>query len=153
MSTFLIRSAISQSSSYSIVLTRLGGPRSRTNRNLNLWKCRGSNPRPHDQLSDMLTPRPTRRSPKIINCYKRKCFKSLKILVENYFTYTRTACFCVSLPFGHVLSCAMFGGGPCALLITGQSRPLVKSLLLYVSILLNTMFHAPMERFPIELKL
>ena len=31
MSTFLIRSATSQSSSYPIVLTRLGGPRSRPN--------------------------------------------------------------------------------------------------------------------------
>ena len=31
MSTFLIRSATTQSSSYPIVLTRLGGPRSRPN--------------------------------------------------------------------------------------------------------------------------
>ena len=34
MSTFLIRSATSQSSSYPIVLTRLGGPRSRPNPHL-----------------------------------------------------------------------------------------------------------------------
>ena len=62
MSTFLNRSATSQSSSYPIVFTRLGGPRSRPNSQLKLQKCRGSNPRPRDQKSDMLTTRPTRRS-------------------------------------------------------------------------------------------
>ena len=46
---FLTRSATSQSSSYPIILTRLGGPRSGPNPHLKLWECRGSNPRPHDQ--------------------------------------------------------------------------------------------------------
>ena len=36
MSTFLIRYATSQSSSYPIVLTRLGGPRSRPNQHFNV---------------------------------------------------------------------------------------------------------------------
>jgi hypothetical protein len=36
MSTFLIRSNTCQTSSYPIVLTRLGGPRSRPNQYLNL---------------------------------------------------------------------------------------------------------------------
>ena len=35
---YLIRSANSQSSSYPIVLTRLGGPRSRPNLRLELWE-------------------------------------------------------------------------------------------------------------------
>ena len=60
--TFLIRSSTSQSSSYPIVLTRLGGPRSRSNPYLKLWNCRESIPRPHGQQSDTLNPRPMRRS-------------------------------------------------------------------------------------------
>ena len=47
MSTFLIRSASSQSSSYPFVLTSLVGPRSKPNSHLKLWKWRKSNP--HDQ--------------------------------------------------------------------------------------------------------
>ena len=62
MSTLLIRSATSQSSSYPIVLTRLGGPRSRSNPHLKLWKYTESNPWPRDQESYMMTPRPTRLS-------------------------------------------------------------------------------------------
>ena len=62
MLTFLIRSATSQSSSYPIILTRLGGPCSRLNPHLKLWKCRELNSQPHDKKSDMLTPRPMRRS-------------------------------------------------------------------------------------------
>ena len=45
MSTFLIRSATSQSSNYPVVLKRLGGPRSRLYPLLKLWMCRESNPR------------------------------------------------------------------------------------------------------------
>ena len=45
----------SQSSSNPIVLTSLGGPRSRFNPHLKFWKCRESNPRPHDQQSYTLT--------------------------------------------------------------------------------------------------
>ena len=41
MSTFLIRSATSQSSSYPIVLTRLGGPRSRSNPDLKFVEVPG----------------------------------------------------------------------------------------------------------------
>ena len=52
MSNFLIRSATSQSSNYPIVLTRLGGPHSRHNPHLKFV----------EMLSDMLTPRPIRRS-------------------------------------------------------------------------------------------
>ena len=52
MSTFLIRSATSQSSSYPTVLTRLGGPRSRPNPHLKFVEVPGI----------MLTTRPTRRS-------------------------------------------------------------------------------------------
>ena len=40
----LIRAATSQSSSHKIVLTRLGGTRSRPNPHLKLWKCRKSIP-------------------------------------------------------------------------------------------------------------
>jgi hypothetical protein len=47
LSTFLIKFAISQSSSNPIVLMRLGGLRSRPKPLLNSWKCRESNPRPH----------------------------------------------------------------------------------------------------------
>ena len=41
MSTFLIRSVTSQSSSYPIVLTRLGGPRSRPNTHLKFVEVPG----------------------------------------------------------------------------------------------------------------
>ena len=44
MSTFLIRYTTSRSGSYLVVLTRLGGPRSRPNPFLKLWKYRESNP-------------------------------------------------------------------------------------------------------------
>ena len=47
MSAFLIRSTTSQSSSYQIVLMRLGGPRSRPNSHLKFVEVPGSNPRPH----------------------------------------------------------------------------------------------------------
>ena len=47
MPTFLNRLAASQSISYPIVLTRLGGPRSRPYPHLKLWKCRESNPHPN----------------------------------------------------------------------------------------------------------
>ena len=57
MSTFLIRSTTSQSSSYPIVLSRLGGSRSRPNPHLQLCKCRQLNPRPHGQQIDTLIPR------------------------------------------------------------------------------------------------
>ena len=60
MSTFLIKSATSQSSSYPIVLTRLGGPRSRPNPNLKFVEVPGIEPA--TSWSDMLTTRPTRRS-------------------------------------------------------------------------------------------
>ena len=49
MWTFLIRSATSQSTSYPIFLARQDGPRFRPNPHLKLWKCRESNPRPHDK--------------------------------------------------------------------------------------------------------
>ena len=44
MSTFLIRSATSQSSSYPIVLTMLGGPRSRPNPHLKFVEVPGIEP-------------------------------------------------------------------------------------------------------------
>ena len=44
MSTFLIRSATSQSSSYPVVLTRLGGPRSRPNPHLKFADVPGIKP-------------------------------------------------------------------------------------------------------------
>ena len=44
MSTFLIRSATSQSSSYPIVFTRLGGPRFRSNPHLKFVKVQGIEP-------------------------------------------------------------------------------------------------------------
>ena len=44
MSTFLIRSATSQSNSHSIVLTRLGGPRSRPNPHLKFVEVPGIEP-------------------------------------------------------------------------------------------------------------
>ena len=47
---FLIRSGTSQSSSYPIFLTRLGGPCPRPNPHLKLWKCWKSNPRPKDNI-------------------------------------------------------------------------------------------------------
>ena len=40
MAIFLMRSSTYQSSRYPIVLTRLGGPRSRPKPDLKLWKCR-----------------------------------------------------------------------------------------------------------------
>ena len=40
-------------------------------------------------------------------------------LVESYPRLTRTGCFCVSLFFVHVMSCVVFGGGPCTLLTIG----------------------------------
>ena len=46
MSTFLIRSATSESSRYIIVLSRLGGPYSRPNEHLQFLKCRESNLEP-----------------------------------------------------------------------------------------------------------
>ena len=45
MSTFLIRSATSPSSSYPIVLTRLGGPRSRPNPQLKFVEVPGIEPK------------------------------------------------------------------------------------------------------------
>ena len=60
--TFLIRSTTSQSSSYPMVLMRLGEPCSRPDPHLKLWKCSESNLWPHNQKSDMLTTRPMRRS-------------------------------------------------------------------------------------------
>ena len=50
ISTFLIRSTTSQSSSYRVVLVRLGGPYSRPNPHLKLWKCQESNLRPRDNI-------------------------------------------------------------------------------------------------------
>jgi len=44
MSTFLFRSATFQSRTYLIVLTRLGGPRSRPNPHLNLLEVPGIEP-------------------------------------------------------------------------------------------------------------
>ena len=44
----VIRSATSQSSSFPIILTRLGEPRSRPNPYLKLWRFRELNSRPHD---------------------------------------------------------------------------------------------------------
>ena len=44
MSTFLIRSATSQSNSYPIVLTRLGGPRFRPNPHLKFVEVPGIEP-------------------------------------------------------------------------------------------------------------
>ena len=55
MSTFLIRSVTSPSSSYPIVLARLGGPRSRSNPHLKLCKGWESNQRPHGQKSYTLS--------------------------------------------------------------------------------------------------
>ena len=54
MSTFLIRYAAFQSSSYPIVIQRLGWPGSRSNPHLKFWKCRESNPTGWllDQLGD-----------------------------------------------------------------------------------------------------
>ena len=60
MSTSLTRPATSQSSSYPIVLTRLGRPRSRSNPHLKLWKCRESKTRLLGPYSDTLTPRQTK---------------------------------------------------------------------------------------------
>ena len=45
---FLNQIATSQWSSFPIILTRLGGPRSRPDPHSKLWKCRESNPQPHD---------------------------------------------------------------------------------------------------------
>ena len=49
MSTFSIRSATSQSNSYSIFLTGLSGSRPSPNPQSKLWKCQELNPRPHGQ--------------------------------------------------------------------------------------------------------
>ena len=54
MSTFLIRSAISQSSTYPIVLTRLGGPRSRPNPQFKICGSAG------DQTRDLMISSQTR---------------------------------------------------------------------------------------------
>ena len=51
MSALLIRLTTSQSSSYSIIPTKLGAPCSRANPDFKFWKCLESNPRHHNQKS------------------------------------------------------------------------------------------------------
>ena len=58
MTIFLIRTASSQLSSYPIILTKLGGPHSRSNPHFKIVKVSGIEPRPLGQQSDTLTPRP-----------------------------------------------------------------------------------------------
>ena len=69
MSTFLIRSATSQSSSYPIVLTKLGGPRSR--------------PNPHSKFMEVPGIEPAQYSEKMMDSFRKTIMRTVDAILVS----------------------------------------------------------------------
>ena len=81
MSTFLIRSATFQSSSYPIALTRLGGPRSRPNPHLKLWKYHVTSKSGVRHADPQTNEYYIKREKEISNTFKHCQFNSIIIII------------------------------------------------------------------------